>query len=72
MFSLHMSLSFQDQMVLRGRWVLQGQKVKMELRANSMEMDQHGGNPGNLGNQVLKASKESQGLQVIENNWSCH
>lgn len=55
---------FQELLVLRGRWVLQDQKAKEELQASCLKMDQHQGNPENLGNQEPKESKESQGLQV--------
>lgn len=66
MLRLHMILSFQDQLVLRGRWVLQDQMAKEELQARCLQMGQHWGNPENLGNQDLKDSKDSQGLQVAE------
>lgn len=72
MLILHMILSFQDQLVLRGKWVLQDQKAKEGLRASCLEMDQHQGNLENLGNQDLKDSKESRGLQVAEISWSYH
>lgn len=62
-------ISFQDQLALGGRWVFQGQKGTRELQDSWLQMGRHLVNLENLGSQDLKDSKESQGLQVPQNQF---
>lgn len=62
-----MTPSFQDHLVLGGRWVPQDQKGTEEIQARCLSTDQHLVNLENLGNQALKDSKESLGFQVAKN-----